>query len=252
MKMEMEATDFVFCTCNNEIVEGNFFQKLQQQNFKKTFNSFSDWGLEINPKATETYGQVVKRDFAFIPLLSYEVPFSKAKEILGKEGSIEAFIEKVTSEKLDDLIITLIQEKDDKVFLLINKQQDPSELPPQSLLENVIKLFGDFFEAGYLRYFVNNCLITDQGEAFENDKNKEREVRANLYSFIRDHVVKLQPPLKEWEAYEESFPLRPFFGEGLLKLPKYEANNKKFNWDDLYINPGMSVNQEGDKNFEPQ
>lgn len=252
IKNLQEAANFIFCTSNPEIIQQSFFKKLQQKNFTQTFNSFTNWGLEINPNTESKFGQVVRRNFSFIPLFCYEVPFSKAKELLGKEGSIETLIQNLTEEKLEGLEISLLEEKNNRVFLLLNKSRTNPPASPADLLKEMIDLFGQQFEAGFLRYFVNNCLITDQGEAFGGEKEKETKTREELYNYIKENVVKEEPPLKESKAYIDSFPLRPFFGDGLLKIPTYNKEGMKFEWGEMFMNPGIKIKKEGDDEVETQ
>ena len=129
------------------------------------------------------------------------------------------------------------------------KEEDKS---PLSLIRGVLGFVGKEIESNYCKYFVNNCLILDKGAAFKGDKELEAKCRAELNSFVDKEIGVKKVEKTEVDLYTESFDFRPFFGEGLIKLPKYEKEANHWDWDDLYINPGMKSEVFRPKEEEPK
>lgn len=233
-----------FCYNSSKIEEIDFIKKLKNVENKGIvqLSSFSDWGLNINPKSPK-FGQIVPANFAFVPTITISIEMKDAQTLLEITESldIEDFVnnlkEKFSSEKIN---IFILEQKEDQISIGINPENTSDIFSsPSEVLKSVIDLTGSDLESNYCKYFINNCLIIDGLEGFEGEKSKQEEARKELYEYIEEKISQKFIKKSVVECYQESFDFRPFFGEGLRKLPKYNPNNDHWDWDEIYINPGM-------------
>lgn len=115
----------------------------------------------------------------------------------------------------------------------------------EKLLINIVKSFAKEVQANYAKYFINNCLIVNGSEPFTAYSKPSKEVRKIVNEFINENVEVKSVEKTKCELYTDSFDFRPFFGPGLAKLPTCDRSGglsgdvAKWNWDELYINPGF-------------
>jgi len=204
---------------------------------RQSVESFNDWSLDINP-CSETFGAIIKRAFGFIPLTSLATRFDALKTALSlKTESVDGLIEEL-SKKQESYKFELLEESENSIYILINIPY-MGEKSVKDLIINLLRSVGGQIESNYCKYFVNNCFIVDKLEAFGGDKVSEETTRNELRDYINANI-ELKPKEKtEIEKYSDSFAFRPFFGEALQKLPKYTKENDHWDWDELYINPGL-------------
>ena len=245
-----EEFKVVLCTNSTQVLESELGQILQTQNqeleeqkIQRQVESFSEWALNINPKSQD-FGKSSKVDFAFVPFISYSATFATLNEVLGLEASNPDVIIPKLTDKYENLGLefAILEEKDLKLYILINSQApgEEGDRDPIECIKSVLELTGNFLESNYCKYFVNNCLIIDGGEAFGGDNSKQNEARSLLNKFISDKIAEEKIKKSGWEHYEDSFDFRPFFGDGVLKLPeKKEGTLDQWDWDHIYINPGL-------------
>ena len=229
------------CTINQTAaLTHTLFKTITEIESVVSVESKSDWGLEINPKK-ENFGCLQKRDFSFVPVKSFQFNFEDFKK--SSSGSSIAAPDAFFSFLQDtytDLSFELISENESSISIVANQTRAAEEeKDAEALLKEVIEFLGPELEFNYCKYFVNNCLIIDGGESFEGDKAKENEFREKLNQFISEKIEPKPEEKTDFENYAESFEFRPFFGDGLEKLPVYDKGSDHWNWDELYINPGM-------------
>ena len=141
-----------------------------------------------------------------------------------------------------------MEEETDQYAILVNQElsEDVRSAPSavETLFKSVIDTFASSLQSNYCKYFVNNSIIIDGGKAFANTTSSN-ELSSRLNKYIASSIEESQVEKSKCELYTESFNFRPFFGEGINKLPKCDRGGElsgglaTWNWDDLYINPGM-------------
>ena len=236
------------CTNNKNVLnQSDLFTKISANN-TAVFQSFSEWGLTIDPKNTN-FGFVEKKDFAFVPLMLYSTTIKELNTLLSLEINNPDHIVSSLTQKYQDLKITLLEENNEFYYILVNEEicleAKSNTNAVYNLVVDVIDSFAKNLQSNYCKYFVSNCFIIDGGAAFSDDKNLSDQTRALLIKHITEHVQETQNEKNTVDLYTESFNFRPFFGEGLNKLPRCDrsgelsGNVANWDWDSLYINPGM-------------
>lgn len=123
------------------------------------------------------------------------------------------------------------------------KKQEQS-LSPQEIVKSVLDVVKNVVSANYAKYFVNNLLIVDGGKNIPSGEESQK-FRKEAYEFIDKEIHKESVEKTKMQQYLENFEMRPFYGEGLEKLPKYVKETESYNWDDLYINTDLTKKELG-------
>lgn len=238
-----------FCYNSQAVQTSSLIKSLEESDgVKRQVDSFSEYALVIDPK-NENFGQVIKSNFAFVPTVTLAGELEIIQGVMGMEQSldVEDFVTNL-KDKISDLNnseengqkvkIEILEKTQNSVYIVVNPEAI-GDTTPSDLIKEVIELTSGDLESNYSKYFVNNCLIVDALKAFGGEKVKQEEARRSLYEFIDKQVAEKKIKKSEGQKYEESFDFRPFFGEGVSKLPKLEKDTGRWDWDEIYINPGM-------------
>lgn len=239
--MAKEKSFVKFCFNSKSVGNFDFVQNLQKsESVTKQVDSFSEWGLNINPKSAK-FGHIFKANFAFVPTVTLTGELDQVQALLelGASLDIEDFLVNLKEKFIEENItFEILEQKENVIYIAINPKEI-DEKSPSEILKGVIELIGGEMESNYCKYFVNNCLIIDGLEAFGGEKSEQEIVRKELNELITEMVSEKKIKKTVCESYEESFDFRPFFGDGLKKLPKYDGDTERWDWDEIYINPGM-------------
>lgn len=115
---------------------------------------------------------------------------------------------------------------------------------PAAVICKTLSAVGQLVSCNYAKYFVNNCIIVNASSTFESEDAKKK-CRETCYSFIEDNIKVPELEKSAFDQYLENFELRPFYGPALLKLPKWQPEVERYDWDDLYINAEQTAKELG-------
>jgi hypothetical protein len=115
---------------------------------------------------------------------------------------------------------------------------------PAAIVCNALAAVSQLVSCNYAKYFVNNCIIVNASSAFEAEEAKKK-CREDCYRFIEEQIRVPEPEKSSFDQYLDNFNLRPFYGPALPRLPKWQPEVERFDWDDFYINAGQTAKELG-------
>jgi len=77
-----------------------------------------------------------------------------------------------------------------------------------------------------------------------SDENT-KSLKKRLLETAKEKLAGEQSATKEkFEGYEERFPMRPFYGEGIKKLPKVSLKTLTADYENIFVNEQLSNKEE--------
>lgn len=233
---------------NKEVLSSELFTKLA--NSQLQFRSLNDCGLCLDP-SSEEYAFTKKESFSFVPVMAKNTNLPELNATFGLEIENPDQALSKLSEKFPDLNFGVLNEETAEFTIGVNKVVPEGERNTEkaivATLKSIFANFGEDLKPEYFRYFLNNCFNSNGAKMTENGKNGQiDDIHTEISSYFQEKTQNSsQSDKTNIEKYTESFNFRPFFGEGLKKLPKCDRSGKlsgdvaTWNWDEMYINPGM-------------
>jgi hypothetical protein len=161
-----------------------------------------------------------------------------AEKGVGKEGSLEGTWALTSGEVQVRAFLARLGEEE----LLFLDRHCSKKIIPEGKAEKAICFLTDVLETvqddvgcNYAKYFVNNNLIVNDEDTFDQ-KEDSAKVRSALYAFINEKIKKKAEVKTQVQEYLDNFGLRPFYGSAVQKLPVYKREIDRFDWDEMYIN----------------
>jgi len=115
-------------------------------------------------------------------------------------------------------------------------KEEIAEKSVLSIIE-VLSVVGIAISHSYAKYFVSNCIISS-GDKIFGDKEAKAKAKETCLKYVEENLKQKDPPKDLVKDYLDNFPLRPFTGDAINKLPK--MNGDMADWDELYINTALT------------
>jgi hypothetical protein len=156
--------------------------------------------------------------------------------------------------------LQLLSEDAKNVYFLI-EEHDSDEI--DSDITNELSLFEErlkstiehictSFDYDYTRYFLNRIFTTNK-ETFGPADPKTKALREKMANLAKDtflgNLIGEEGPTSGMASdnYEERFQMRPFYGEGIKKLPTVDLKNLNCNYDCIFINEKLSMKEDNEQ-----
>ena len=100
------------------------------------------------------------------------------------------------------------------------------------------------FDYEFTRYFINTTFNKNKMNLLPSDENT-KSLKKRLLEIAKEKLAGEQGATKEkFEGYEERFPMRPFYGEGIKKLPKVSLKTLTADYENIFVNEQLSNKEE--------
>lgn len=261
------ATQIWLTYFNKILIDGNelfkvFDYAINPQDTSKTILSVPELKMSLNSKIP-----VSAKPSSFVPLRFVKLTLEELNTWINQSLSIENEpfsdpknskqffddLEKKFVEKELGFTLSLIKESPDNIYLFVNFQANAQKDFKEIIKTIINDICGDF-GYDYTRFFINNT-FSNNWELLKPDEGLTKVLKEQLHVFAKDRMSAIAPEKSKADQYEERFGFRPFYGEGIKKLPKVDLAHMRLDWDAIYINPNLSneednpVYEDGTKTF---
>lgn len=105
------------------------------------------------------------------------------------------------------------------------------------------------FDFEFTRYFINTTFSKNKTTLLPSDENTKSQKKKLLELAKEKFAVQDITPKEKFDGYEERFPMRPFYGEGIKKLPKVNLKTLTTDYESIFVNEQLS-NAEEDQEIQ--